>query len=171
MSVISWAHRDRDIPSRGLEESRSATVEERQNVAIALELVGLERLDVSYLLLPSGGGRFRLELRLEADFTQSCVVTLDPVAGQIRESVEIELWPAADLKSGSQNGAPSLDAPEPIENGVIDIGRIVVDELAAALDPYPRKAGTIFSWQEATAEGEPPSNPFAELKNRFKPTS
>ena len=33
------------------------------------------------------------------------------------------------------------DPPEPIENGIIDLGRVATDALYLAVDPYPRKPG------------------------------
>src|SRR5262249_61191091 len=55
------------------------------------------------------------------------------------------------------------DAPEPIENGIIDLGRLATDMLYLAIDPYPRKEGAVFEPQVAAAD--PEDHPFAALKS------
>ena len=54
------------------------------------------------------------------------------------------------------------DPPEPIENGMIDLGRLATDVLYLAIDPYPRKPGAVFE-PEVTA-ADPEDHPFAALK-------
>ena len=36
------------------------------------------------------------------------------------------------------------DPPEPIVNGVIDLGRLATDALFLGIDPYPRKPDAVF---------------------------
>jgi hypothetical protein len=46
----------------------------------------------------------------------------------------------------------------------LDIGEIVAEELALALNPYPRKAGLDApQGPDGDAVGEPPTSPFAAL--------
>ena len=54
------------------------------------------------------------------------------------------------------------DPPEPIENGMIDLGRLATDVLYLAIDPYPRKQGAVFEPQVAAVD--PEDHPFAALK-------
>ena len=51
---------------------------------------------------------------------------------------------------------------EPIENGMIDLGRLATDVLYLAIDPYPRKQGAVFEPQLAVSD--PEDHPFAALK-------
>src|SRR3546814_17044110 len=46
------------------------------------------------------------------------------------------------------------DPPEPFENGCIDLGEIVVQHLAVALDPYPRAPGAELPRSEARRVGK-----------------
>ncbi|MBG0810960.1 DUF177 domain-containing protein [Methylosinus sp. H3A] len=62
------------------------------------------------------------------------------------------------------------DAPDPLVDGRIDLGAIVAEFFALALDPYPRKPGARFAPPgEAAAEEEerPPAkaSPFARLRD------
>jgi hypothetical protein len=72
---------------------------------------------------------------------------------------------AASLDEAASHGM--LDWPEPIEGGKIDLGPVIYETLATALDPYPKREGVSFEWSEAPGAGaadEPPESPFATLK-------
>ncbi|HIP78899.1 MAG TPA: hypothetical protein EYH07_10605 [Kiloniellaceae bacterium] len=56
------------------------------------------------------------------------------------------------------------DPPEPLPPEGIDLGELVVQELAVSLDPYPRAEGAVVPpGYEAEDEG-PADHPFAALK-------
>jgi hypothetical protein len=57
--------------------------------------------------------------------------------------------------------------PEPIEDGVIDLGRLATDVLFLAIDPYPRKEGVVF--EPRVAAPDPEEHPFAALKAFQRP--
>jgi len=63
------------------------------------------------------------------------------------------------------------DAPDPLVDGRIDLGAIVAEFFALALDPYPRKPGARFAAPEAaTPEEEEPeaptrASPFTRLRD------
>ena len=42
-------------------------------------------------------------------------------------------------------GQPARKTIDPIENGLIDLGEVVVETLALEIDPYPRKDGELFN--------------------------
>ena len=46
-----------------------------------------------------------------------------------------------------------VEPPEPIENGVIDLGRLAADVIYLAIDPYPRKEGAVFASEVAAVRG------------------
>ena len=58
-----------------------------------------------------------------------------------------------------------LDAPEveKFEHGIIPAGRIIFETLAASLDPYPRREGVEFNWQDPQATEPEKASPFAVL--------
>ena len=149
----------------------AATEAEMDAITGMLDLAGLERLSFPYRLDHQGGGRFRLTGRLQANVTQTCVVSLDPVEVPLDVPVEVEFWPASLLK-GPEEGAEEpvsvalLDGPEPIADGRIDLGPLIYETLATALDPYPKREGAGFDWsQQGLPEeaGEGKSGPFAAL--------
>ena len=59
-----------------------------------------------------------------------------------------------------------LDWPEPVRNGTIDLAPVIYESFATALDPYPRKEGADFAWNQgppAEILAEKAPGPFAAL--------
>lgn len=85
-----------------------------------------------------GGGAITVEGRLTAEVVQRCVVTLEPFPNKVRAEFRRIFTTAA---AGPQREIvidAERDEPEPLEGNVLDLGEIVAEELALALDPYPR---------------------------------
>ncbi len=102
---------------------------------------------------------------------QRCVVTLDPVASEIREPVEAEYGPASDEGPEEVVHFDQPEPPEPMEGDSLELGELVAQHLSVALDPYPRKEGTApLDWVEpARTEGlVDPDNPFSVLASLGK---
>jgi len=116
-----------------------------------------------------GGGYFHYEAEIEAELTQDCVVTLDPVPSHIDKKFSRELHltrtprrvvPEIEVLAP---GAADDEAPEEITSPLYDIAGPVLEEFSLAIDPYPRSAGAAF---ESPADGEAGrENPFAVLKS------
>jgi uncharacterized metal-binding protein YceD (DUF177 family) len=159
----------------GVSGTIEATEAERAAICRLLELKGLGALALTYRLFLTGGGRLRLKGHLEAEVTQTCVVSLDPVPAKIDAPVEVEFWPTAmieaEIKREEVSSSTTLaDWPEPIEDGRIDLGPLLYETLATSLDPYPKREGVSFEWSQGAeeAEQERKSSPFAAL-DRLKP--
>lgn len=166
--LAAWSHRVEDVPERGLAVERRASAEELLALARALEIAACRRLDVAYRLKPHGGGRYRLTGTIAADVTQSCIVTLEPIDSEIRETLEEEFWPPellGDDAKGGEEEQEVLAQPtrEAIEQGQIVVGRVVYEHIATALDPYPRRSDAAFEWQEPTDGAAAGDSPFAVL--------
>jgi uncharacterized metal-binding protein YceD (DUF177 family) len=146
-----------------------ATATETAAIVGLLDLVRLEGLNFHYRFDLGAAGRVRLTGRLKADLTQTCVVSLEPVDTQIDVPVEIEFWPERLLATPEAGEEPAsvtaLDWPEPIVGGRIDLGVVVYETLATALDPYPKREGVSFDWSQGEPKEaqEAKSGPFAAL--------
>jgi uncharacterized metal-binding protein YceD (DUF177 family) len=115
------------------------------------------------------GGRYHVAGRVRARIGQTCVVTLDPMETDIDETIDLIFAPPdqipqmADLvDEAEQSEAEIPDPPEPIENGIIDLGRLATDALYLAVDPYPRKPDAVF--EPLVEAPDPEDHPFAALK-------
>ncbi len=154
-SPLDWTYAVATIGAEGLREQRRATEAERAAVAKALDILSCEELVAHYEIAPLGDGRFLLRGEVEADVTQACVVTLDPVPAHLVDRFAVELRPEDEVISGDGEGEREVlsgDDVEPIENGCIDAGRIVFEHISAVLDPYPRKPEAEFDWRDPKAE-------------------
>ena len=110
----------------------------------------------------------KVEGRVEADVTQECVVTLEPVKDRISEAVE-GLFLPEDSKLGrfgfEGGGEVLLDAdgpdrPETFAGDSIDAGALAEEFFALAIDPYPRKPGAVLPAADDAEEGA--AGPFQE---------
>ncbi len=73
---------------------------------------------------------------LEADVVQSCVVSLEPVEQHVSDRFVVRFVPEG---ADGEDGDP--DAPDelPYRGSSIDLGEAASEQLALALDPYPRR--------------------------------
>lgn len=169
--LAHWSHRIADIPERGLDVEREATALELAALAATLELPAFLLLKVSYRVGPIGAGRYRVKGELSAAATQACIITLEPVHTDINESFEEEYWPEELLTKSrrceetEEREALAVSAPEAIRQGVIEVGRLIYEQLSTAIEPYPRAPGATFAWCESGGEAgkDKSNNPFAFL--------
>jgi len=157
------------IPDTGLHRDLQADQGVREAMA---ELAGLREIlsaSASLDVTPSGGGRFHVVGRVQGRIGQICVVTLDPIETDIDEPIDLIFAPPdqipelADLvDDAAESDAEVPDPPEPIENGMIDLGRVATDAMFLAIDPYPRKPDASF--EPLVVAPDPADHPFAALK-------
>lgn len=163
----SWQHATAEIPARGLDVTRIATPAERALLAASANILGIDRLEVTYCLSPLVGGRYRLTATFRADVSQACVVTLDPVPAAIVDHLDVEFRPpgelAAEITDEEEQSVLEAEEHEPIEQGRIAVGRIVAETLAAALPAYPRAPGAELEQHEAGPADPGAASPFAAL--------
>lgn len=158
----------RDGEERTIDINRA----EREAIATLLDLVALDDLRFTFRFHRRGEGRLALRGTLAAAVTQTCVVSLEPVENTLEIPIEIEFWPrhliedrAETIDEAASHG--TLDWPEPIIDGKIDLGPVIYETLATGLDPYPKREGVSFTWSEPDAEdasADRPESPFAALK-------
>ena len=110
--------------------------------------------------------RFAFDADLAADIVQSCVVSLEPVRTRIERKFSRDLF----LTAAAQHAAKEIDIAPVDEDGREEIASLrydlavpVLEELALAIDPYPRAPGVHF---EPPPDGDlAESHPFAALKS------
>jgi hypothetical protein len=157
------------IPDTGLHRQIEADPAARAAMA---EVAGLREVlsaSASLDVTPESKGCVHVTGRVQARIGQTCVVTLDPIESEIDEPIDLifappeqipELSDLVDEAAESDTEIP--DPPEPIINGVIDLGRLATDALFLAVDPYPRKPDAVF--EPLIAAADPMDHPFAALK-------
>lgn len=174
--------------SRVLPADRQAPPRQRFNIeadagerAALAKRFGLLALDVlkaeGSLETLDHGRRAFLQAHLTARVTQSCVVTLEPVTSDIDESFTLEFDADADpmalvapeIPEDIEDFLAQPDPPDPLVDGVVDIGESVAEHLALALPAYPRAPGVDFA-DSAPAEvlDSPEESPFKALAGLIK---
>lgn len=135
-----------DIPSAGLVEDIRANAAERAALARRFGLAALDRLDARLHIGALGGGLCRVEGRLEAEVTQQCVISLEPVPAKLDVHVGITYAKRTGPEMPEVHlSAAGEDDPEQMDGSHIDLGEAMAQQLVVALDPYPRKPGVALS--------------------------
>jgi len=157
------------IPETGLHRDIEADQAVRSAVADVGGLRDVLLARASFDVTPARGGRFHVAGRVQARIGQTCVVTLEEIETDIDEPVDLVFAPpeqipqmAALIDEAEEGDDEVPDPPEPIENGMIDLGRLATDALYLAVDPYPRKPGAVF--EPVVEAADPEDHPFAALK-------
>lgn len=164
-----WSDRIRlDQIGGGVQRRLEADAAARSDVARALDLAELSSLTADLELKPAGAG-WRLKGVIRADLVQTCGVTLEPLPSQVETDFSVDLIEGdededQDLTLDADPDGP--DGPDVIVDGGVDLAGYVVEHLALALDPWPRKPGAEF----VAPEGPQEPSPFAVLKD-LKPRS
>jgi uncharacterized metal-binding protein YceD (DUF177 family) len=157
------------IPETGLHRDLEADEAVRHAIAEVGDLREVLSARASFDVTPKSGGRFQVAGYVRARIGQTCVVTLDPMESDIDESIDLIFAPPeqipqmADLVDEAEHSdGDTPDPPEPIENGIIDLGRLATDALYLAVNPYPRKPDVVF--EPLVEAADPEDHPFAALK-------
>lgn len=130
-----------EIGPDGLDIAIEANPDERGGLIERFGLLSLDRLAAQlHLAVSPSGISVRVSGRFQTRVSQECVVSLEPVEIDVDEPLEAEFGPAA----AESEILVSPDGPEPVEplvDGRIDLGELVVQHLSLALDPYPQRPG------------------------------
>ncbi len=122
------------VPQSGRRISLAATPEECAALAARFGILSLDSLTAELQLAVEEEGTVRAGGRIAASLAQACIVTLEPVAQQVDQQIAFRLLPPG---REPQDGPDDLDEIE-CPDGVADLGEAVAEQLALALDPYPR---------------------------------
>ncbi len=166
MTSLDWIIAVRDIPRGGLVIDRAFEQDALQQLAGDLDILAIQQLKISGRITARSGGRYRLAGTMKAAVTQACVVSLEPVEGTIYTPLDIEFAPAdaqpIELRLEVTESLLEEQDTDIIENGEINLGRVLYEELVTNLDPFPRHPDVALEQTEAgNSEGN--SGPFAEL--------
>ncbi|MBL0848486.1 MAG: hypothetical protein EU981_00035 [Candidatus Liberibacter ctenarytainae] len=133
-----------------------ANVHDCEKLARQWEVLSVESLYADVHLSSWKRIGIRVKGVVHARVVQTCVITLEPVLSKIEESLGCIfvpdssklLYPKHDSSSGSGKNIAEVRGPDILpfsDDGIIDIGSMVADTVAVAVNPYPRKEGVSFS--------------------------
>jgi hypothetical protein len=157
------------IPDTGLHREIEADQATRDAMAVVAGLREILSASASLDVTPERGGRVHISGRVRARIGQTCVVSLDPIENDIDEAIDLIFAPPEQIRElanlvdeAAESDAEIPDPPEPIVNGVIDLGRLATDALFLGVNPYPRRPDAVF--EPLVVAADPEDHPFAALK-------
>jgi Predicted metal-binding, possibly nucleic acid-binding protein len=133
--------------------------EAARRIARSLDLQALEELTAEVSVTPSGEG-WTLSGRITAHVVQTCGLTLEPLPADVDRRFSIALTESPTEQDEEIEVSLDDEDADLVEDGRIDLGQYVVEQLSLALDPFPRKPGAEFVQPQEPAE----ISPFAALK-------
>lgn len=165
---LAWT----EVPPGERTVTLAPSAETRAAIARDLGLEGLARLEARLTLRPWMDG-VALTGTVKALATQVCGVSLDPFEVAVDEAIAIRIVPAGSPNAPAPEAGEVIidleadDPPDTTPGATIDLAGYVVEALALALDPFPRKPGAVFEPPETTG----PISPFAALSRLSRPPS
>ncbi|MEM7617963.1 MAG: DUF177 domain-containing protein [Pseudomonadota bacterium] len=171
-----------DLGKEGREElTISASEEECKDIARRINVLRIKDISAD-LVISRSAGTYHVTGSFTANVTQECVVTLDPIETNLSESVEgwfadkestVSFAAAKREREGAKSHGEveileESDDPEPLIEGIIDLGELVTQHLSLAVPSYPHKEGVEFEVTDdkfKINENSPlKKNPFEALK-------
>ena len=129
------------IGTNGIEHRIEASAAECQALAERLQLPAVASFTSIFRLAAPVRGQIAADAELRAEITQICVVSLEAFEATVSERFTLRFVP-----EGAEEA--EIDPASTDEFGYagdsIDIGEAASEQLALALDPYPRMPGVVL---------------------------
>ncbi|WP_026381124.1 YceD family protein [Afifella pfennigii] len=164
-----------EVPAAGRTLKLEASTPERERIAEQLAVPSVAALTAELTIRPISADGYRLDGRLFGEVTRHCVVTLAPITEKVEEDVAVTLRPAETFERGGpaepgerasreavEIAVESEEDTEPYSGNQVDLGALLVQYVALALDPHPRAPGARFA--EHMEDETAPQSPFAALE-------
>ena len=162
-----------NIGRGGLALTVSADKGERDLLARRFCVFEIKRLDADIHLVRTASGyeRVCVDVHYSADLVQNCVVSLRPIEKNINERFSVIFANETTEVIGRESfSVEDSDPPEGFSDGQLEIGGLVAEYLALALDPNPRHPDAALpGFVESGANGvkttpEQASKPLKDLR-------
>jgi uncharacterized metal-binding protein YceD (DUF177 family) len=147
------------IGALGLDYTVEASAAECAALTERMLIPAVKSLSCTFQLVREGRDKVYAKGVLRADVTQNCVVSLEDFDSTVEEAFQVRFVP-----EGEESDDDDLESDDEItfQGNVIDLGEAAAEQLALALEPYPRAPGVELP--ETGDEPEERPNPFAALR-------
>jgi hypothetical protein len=146
------------LPQAGMPVILKADGKELRRLAKAFDLIDVSSFTAEMLVKKWRKDGVKITGSVKADITQSCVVTLEPLKANVSNDID-----AVFVPENSKLSRPQISGEGEI---IIDFDGPDLPETFSGdtIDPYPRKEGIDFEFQDAgAAQVEKKPSPFAKL--------
>lgn len=157
-----------DIAETGRHFDLIADASVRAAVARVAGLRDLSRLEARFDVSRRGAEGLHVAGVVSATVGQNCVATLEPLTNEVEEAVDLVFVPQRTPAPYDGEAKPKdvkWGDPEPLIEGIVDLGALATEFLIVGLDPYPRKPDAVF---EPPPDVAPDAGPFAALAKLAK---
>jgi uncharacterized metal-binding protein YceD (DUF177 family) len=144
------------IGSDGFDVLVEPTEPERVALAARMQIPAVEAMTCRFHVRREGYLVVVAEGWLQARVMQTCIVSAEDFETTVEERFRIRFVPAGEE---SDDPDPDSDDELPYEGDSVDVGEAAAEQLALALDPYPRMPDAVLP----EIETEDDTNPFAAL--------
>ncbi|WP_421724079.1 DUF177 domain-containing protein [Bauldia sp.] len=158
------------VPATGHHLRITPANAERRAIAEAYGLKDVKAFVADVDLIREDRDTVLLEGHVVATIVQACVVSLEPVEQIIDEQFTVRIAaadspkaPKPDRPGAEVHVDPDVEVPEISEDGRINVGALVLEYFALAIDPYPRAAGAEVPDSFRDAAKDESDSPFAAL--------
>ena len=138
----------------------AANEHERREIAKRLKTPSVEKLE-GVMRVSVTKSEIVIAGALDAELTRECVASLEPMTEHVAEDFDILFLRAAPESDPVENEAAEWTAPEVHEANRLDIGELLVQQLALAMAPFPRRPDAESLAERYGAGGD--VSPFAGL--------
>lgn len=150
-----------------VEQVFEASDEEREALRERFGIETLGAVCAELAVTPLSEGSVRVAGKVFASLGQLCVVTLEPVAETIEEEFSVTfLREGPEAEELAEKSALDEEEVDTYDGETLDLGELVTQQVAAAINPYPRKDGAEFGKPDALSDNADGvrENPFAVLR-------
>jgi uncharacterized metal-binding protein YceD (DUF177 family) len=146
----------------GLDVTVKADAAESAALARRMDLPAVQSLTCRFRLEQDASGEMIAHGHLAAHVVQTCIVSLEDFATIVEERFTVRCVP-----QGEETDDVDPETPDEITcvDGILDLGEAAAEQLALALDPYPRAPGA----ELPEIEGEPDAHSFDALAALKRP--
>ena len=137
---------------------------ERAALARRFALEAIDHLSAA-LSISCTGDMVQASGRMQAQVTQRCVASGEPVGATIDEPFKILFTPPHEGQHSDEEIELSAKDCDVVfyAGGSIDVGEAIAETLSLSLDPWPRAPGAEEALREAGVKSEEEAGPFAGL--------
>lgn len=171
------------VNEKGVTRQAAASELECKDIARRLDVEQINKLEASITLVREPASIIiHAHGTFKAEIVQKCVVSLEPVVTHIEESFEAWFADTEQVVSLAHVRQEKLgkvidmemeipdekDDPEPVVDGRIELGEIIIQNLALSINPYPHAEGAVYKdiceHPDTAGNKEGRYKPFANLK-------
>lgn len=166
------------LPKKGKRLTVTLSDSEKSEICTLCALKGITAFEAKVFLENKAGRKLRLTGCVTADIFQTCIISLEPVPARVEEEIDLTLISEVEATKldekmdddGSLVISVESEDIDTYKDNLVDVGAIVMEHFALALDPYPRLDDVDF--EELPQARNPETSPFAglaALKSKMKP--